>query len=99
MEQTKSPALLPFILSLVSLVLIFALAVWPFVGLAFGVAALVLAVNARKVEQSGMCTAAFIISIICVCIGAIEMIAWIACVGFATSVAGGVMNLVDWALW
>lgn len=88
MNQSSQIVIVPFVLSLVGFVLVFALSRFPFVGLILGIIALVLSVGARKTQPGPVTTASFILSILVICIGSVQMIAWIACIGMTNSIAG-----------
>lgn len=98
MEQTKSGNVWPFVLGLLSTILAVALAGMPYIALALGIIGLVMSVRGRRNETSSLMTAGFVLSIIGVVLSGIELIAFVACVGVISSVAGGASHFASSAL-
>lgn len=91
-ETTKRSSTLPFVLSLLSVVFLFAPAFGAIAALVLGIIGLVLTINARKTDTSTLLTAAFVLSIIGIAIGGLELLFVLLAVGFISSVASGVMD-------
>jgi len=76
-------AIASLVLGIISIVLAFIMPL--FVGFVCGIVGIVLAVQARKKEKTGMATAGLVCSIIGTIFGAISVICVVACVGAAIS--------------
>lgn len=98
MEETKKTGTVPFVLSLLSVICLFLPAVGTVAALVLGIIALVLTVNARKVAPGSLLTAAFVLSIIGIAAAGVELLFVLTCIGFASSVAGGVFGAAADAL-
>lgn len=88
MEQNQSngKAIASLVLGIVACVCVF-FGYGAILGIVLGVIGLVLGINAKKENPSGMATAGIVLSVIAVAICAIGFIACVACVGCIGSAA------------
>ncbi len=85
-NQTNGKAIASLVLGIVSCVCVF-FGYGALLGIILGIVGLILGINARKEEPSGMATAGIVLCIIAVAVCALAFISCVACVGCLSAAA------------
>lgn len=87
-NQTNGKAIASLVLGIIACVCVF-FGYGALLGIVLGVVGLILGINAKKEQPSGMATAGIVLSIIAIAVCAIGFISCVACVGCLSAVALG----------
>lgn len=85
-QKSNGKAIASLVLGIISLVLIFT-GYGTIVGIIAGIVGLILGINARKENPSGMATAGIVLSIIGLAVCAFVFVSCVICVGSLASIA------------
>lgn len=79
-NQTNGKAIASMVLGIIACVCVF-FGYGAILGIVLGIVGLVMGINARKEQPSGMATAGIVLSVIAIAICAVGFVACVACVG------------------